>query len=225
MRKNLQYKILVAIMAASAVNWALPANVLAGYEQDGNYYVESNGEIVNSNYNLIYGDGNSFTIDGGTISGAVGAGDEDYNGVVSDGNITINGNATVTGNVFGGNSSFGDSANDNIVNISGSAVIENANLYGSNSSNNTGNTLTINGWKGNNGNGDYTVKSLNNFDSVNFDNLINLAQTTNFTVGSVYNVDAVNINSIGAGDYRSGTSKNIKLTLDNNKLDPNKITL
>ena len=441
MRKNLQYKILVAIMAASAVNWALPANVLAGYEQDGNYYVESNGEIVNSNYNLIYGDGNSFTIDGGTISGAVGAGDEDYNGVVSDGNITINdgtitsnvfggmaengivhnnhvtinngaiynvyggysqksavhnntvtindgtvsyvygaasdnvsvtenkvyikggsvnfivggfspesnagsntvdisGSAVTTGEIYGGYSENGtaehnivnisggtigsdeysrnvygghsydgnaidnivnisggsvngdvyggysenSSANNNIVNISvgsvegvvyggwslsnsdgsadnnvinisggsvsstvyggysemsgsadnnkiiisGSANIENADLYGSNYSSdygNTGNTLTINGWKGNTGNGDYTVKSLNNFDSVNFDNLINLAQTTNFTVGSVYNVDAVNINSIGAGDYRSGTSKNIKLTLDNNKLDPNKITI
>ena len=99
-------------------------------------------------------------------------------------------------------------------------------MYGRNDeASGTGNTLTIDGWKGNNGNGGYTVKSLNNFDSVNFDSLINLAQTTNFTVGSVYNVDAVNINSIGAGDYRSGTSKNIKLTLDNNKLDPNKITI
>ena len=125
MRKNLQYKILVAIMAASAVNGALPANVLSGYEQDGNYYVESNGEIVNSNYNLIYGDGNSFTIDGGTISGAVGAGDEDYNGVVSDGNITIN-DGTITSNVFGGMAENGI-VHNNHVTINNGAIY---NVYG-----------------------------------------------------------------------------------------------
>ena len=141
MRKNLQYKILVAIMAASAVNWALPANVLAGYEQDGNYYVESNGEIVNSNYNLIYGDGNSFTIDGGTISGAVGAGDEDYNGVVSDGNITIN-DGTITSNVFGGMAENGI-VHNNHVTINNGAI---SNVYGGYSQKSAvhNNTVTIN---------------------------------------------------------------------------------
>ena len=141
MRKNLQYKILVAIMAASAVNWALPANVLAGYEQDGNYYVESNGEIVNSNYNLIYGDGNSFTIDGGTISGAVGAGDEDYNGVVSDGNITIN-DGTITSNVFGGMAENGI-VHNNHVTINNGAI---CNVYGGYSQKSVvhNNTVTIN---------------------------------------------------------------------------------
>ena len=141
MRKNLQYKILVAIMAASAVNWALPANVLAGYEQDGNYYVESNGEIVNSNYNLIYGDGNSFTIDGGTISGAVGAGDEDYNGVVSDGNITIN-DGTITSNVFGGMAENGI-VHNNHVTINNGAI---HNVYGGYSQKSAvhNNTVTIN---------------------------------------------------------------------------------
>ena len=141
MRKNLQYKILVAIMAASAVNWALPANMLAGYEQDGNYYVESNGEIVNSNYNLIYGDGNSFTIDGGTISGAVGAGDEDYNGVVSDGNITIN-DGTITSNVFGGMAENGI-VHNNHVTINNGAI---SNVYGGYSQKSAvhNNTVTIN---------------------------------------------------------------------------------
>ena len=141
MRKNLQYKILVAIMAASAVNWALPANVLAGYEQDGNYYVESNGEIVNSNYNLIYGDGNSFTIDGGTISDAVGAGDEDYNGVVSYGNITIN-DGTITSNVFGGMAENGI-VHNNHVTINNGAIY---NVYGGYSQKSAvhNNTVTIN---------------------------------------------------------------------------------
>ncbi len=172
---------------------------------------------------------NTVNISGGTIgsdywSAYVYGGNSEYSNTYNN-TVNISG-GSVTGNVFGGWSTI-SSANDNEIIISGSADITKANLfgYGSNKTNATGNTLTIDGWKGNNGNGDYTVKSLNNFDSVNFDNLINLAQTTNFTVGSVYNVDAVNINSIGAGDYRSGTSKNIKLTLDNNKLDPNKITI
>ena len=365
MRKNLTYKIFAAVMALTAVNYALPVNTMAGYfDNDKNYYVESDGEIISSGtFTNVYGNGYSFTINGGTINGRVfGVGNSNYDKDASGGNVTISGNVEVTNvvcggrsisgnahhntvnisggsvvgyaggfigavyggrstggsahhntvnisngsvrsNVYGGNSSrsaynnivnisggnvtgevrggdslsgqahhnivnisggsvsdkvyggasdsvqahhnivnisggsvSGDvyggwsadgSANGNKVIISGSADIENANLYGYGGygTNATGNTLTIDGWKGNTGNGDYTVKSLNNFDSVNFDNLINLAQTTNFTVGSVYNVDAVNINSIGAGDYRSGTSKNIKLTLDNNKLDPNKITI
>ena len=155
---------------------------------------------------------NIVNIRGGSVTGYVFGGrsgsNEAHHNIVN-----ING-GTVTDDVYGGWSTSG-SAKDNQIIISGSADIEKANLYGSNKTNATGNTLTIDGWKGNNGNGDYTVKSLNNFDSVNFDNLINLAQTTNFTVtGSVNNVGVVDINSIGAGDYRSGTSKNITLTLD-----------
>ena len=390
MRKSLTYKILAAVMALSAANWAVPANVLAGEDDKGNYNVTYDGETVNGEYKNVYGNGHSFTITGGRIGYVYGVGKIGYTGDASGGNVTINGNATVTGNVnggysydgsaysntvnisgdselgqvrggysysreaydntvnisggvvkitsdvyggysqkssaysntvnisdrtigssayvyggysgsdsasgsaydntvnisgnadvtgevsggdsqsgqahhnivnisggsvtndvYGGNSFFG-SAYGNIVNISGGSVtgnvfggysevgnaydneiiisgsanIEKANLYGSFNDTDTGNTLTIDGWKGNNGNGSCTVKSLNNFKSINFDNLINLAENTNFTVtDTVNNVGNVNINSIGAGDYRSGTSKNIKLTLDNNKLDPNKITI
>ena len=47
-----------------------------------------------------------------------------------------------------------------------------ANLYGrSNLGTGTGNTLTIDGWKGNNGKGDCTVNSLNNFDIIEFKNI------------------------------------------------------
>ena len=337
MRKNLQYKILTAVMALSAANWAVPADVSAGYEENGDYYVTADGETVSDSYNGVYGNGHSFTINGGTINGDIyGVGKNGYTGIASGGNVTIsgdtvavsvfggrfsnsnanyntvniNGDAEVTLEIYGGFStdssadynyvnitngtvasvnggfSFFGTANKNTVNISsglikddvfgghsdsgtadnniviisggtilrsngspyevygglsltgtannnkiiisGSANIENAYLCGgaSNSNTVTGNTLTINGWKGNNGKGDCTVNSLNNFESINFNNLINLAENTDFTVtDTVNNVGDVNINSIGAGDYRSGTSKNIKLTLDNNKLDPNKITI
>ena len=263
MRKSLSYKILAAVIALSSANWAVPANVLAGA-----YIVKQDGEIVSGDYTSVYGNGYSFTINGGKIIGNVfgaGNGNKDYDKDASGGNVTINGNAevtgvvhggwsyygeaynntvnisggSVTGNVFGGDSysvqahhnivnisggtvtgnvyggwSTSSSANDNEIIISGSADIAYANLYGGYKDTDTGNTLTIDGWKGNNGKGDCTVNSLNNFESINFNNLINLAENTKFTVtDSVKNVGAVNINSIGAGDYKGGTQKDITRTL------------
>ena len=282
MRKNLQYKVLVAVMALTAVNYALPVNTMAGTVDDEyNYFVESDGETVSGSYKNVYGNGHSFTITGGEIHNAVyGVGNENYTGDASGGNVSIidsnllnyNGanievyggrsysdiahhntvnisgdvnissdNSKLTG-VYGGHSDYsgiahhntvnisggsvsyvygGQSdhsiAHHNTVNISGSADITYANLYGSNksNSNSTGNTLTIDGWNGNNGSGDCTVNSLNNFESINFNNLINLAQTTNFTVtASVNNVGVVDINSIGAGDYGYNYTKSVTLNID-----------
>ena len=88
-------------------------------------------------------------------------------------------------NVYGGRSGSG-SAYDNKIIISGSADIENANLYGSNKSTDTGNTLTIDGWKGNNGSGDCTVKSLNNFNIIEFKNI---KSDTGLTANSVNGMD------------------------------------
>ena len=193
MRKSLTYKILAAVLTLSAANWAVPANVLAGeVDTDGKYIVTDDGETISDSYNGVYGNGHSFTINGGTIDGDVfGVGDESYTGDASGGNVTINGNATVTGNVFGGNSSFGDSANDNTVNISGGSVtgdvyggnssfgdsandneiiisgsadIENANLYGSYSASGTGNTLTIDGWSS-------KTNTVQNFNDIAFKNI------------------------------------------------------
>ena len=267
MRKSLSYKVLLSVLALTAINYALPANTTAGAAYD-NYYVDYDGESVNGSYKNVYGNGYSFTINGGKIIGNVfgaGNGNKDYDKDAGGGNVTINGNAevtgvvhggrsyygeaynntvnisggSVTGNVFGGDSysvqahhnivnisggtvtgnvyggwSTSSSANDNEIIISGSADIAYANLYGGYKDTDTGNTLTIDGWKGNNGKGDCTVNSLNNFESINFNNLINLAENTKFTVtDSVKNVGAVNINSIGAGDYKGGTQKDITRTL------------
>ena len=267
MRKSLSYKVLLSVLALTAINYALPANTTAGAAYD-NYYVDYDGESVNGSYKNVYGNGYSFTINGGKIIGNVfgaGNGNKDYDKDASGGNVTINGNAevtgvvhggrsyygeaynntvnisggSVTGNVFGGDSysvqahhnivnisggtvtgnvyggwSTSSSANDNEIIISGSADIAYANLYGGYKDTDTGNTLTIDGWKGNNGKGDCTVNSLNNFESINFNNLINLAENTKFTVtDSVKNVGAVNINSIGAGDYKGGTQKDITRTI------------
>ena len=181
---------------------------------------------------------NTVNISGGTVKGKVYGGSSE-SGQAYDNTVNING-GSVTDNVFGGRSadssahhntvnisggtvkgnvyggwSTSSSANDNEIIISGSADIENANLYGSYSASGTGNTLTIDGWKGNTGNGVCTIKRLYNFESINFDNLINLAKTTNYTVtDSVNNVSAVNINSIGAGDYGHNDTKSVTLNID-----------
>ena len=207
------------------VNISGNANVTGDVRGGSSFSGSANGNTVNISggyvSNTVYGgdsfggsaNGNIVNISGGSVTGDV-RGGSSFSGSANGNIVNISGNANVTGEVRCG-SSFGDSANDNIVNISGSANIENANLYGSYNAHGTGNTLTIDGWKGNNGNGDYTVKSLNNFDSVNFDNLINLAKTTNFTVtDSVNNVGAVNINSIGAGDYGYNYTKSVTLNID-----------
>ena len=125
MRKSLTYKILAAVMALTAVNYALPVNTMAGTVDDDKYVVESDGEIISSgSYKNVYGNGYSFTINGGTNYGKVfGAGNDnqDYDKDACGGNVTINGNAEVTYAVFGGRSTDG-SAHHNTVNISDGSV-------------------------------------------------------------------------------------------------------
>ena len=157
---------------------------------------------------------NTINISGGSVTDYVCGGDS-YSGEAYYNTVNISG-GSVEGYVYGGQSDH-SIAHHNTVNISGSADITYANLYGSNksNSNSTGNTLTIDGWNGNNGSGDCTVNSLNNFESINFNNLINLAENTDFTVtDTVNNVGNVNINSIGAGDYGYNYTKSVTLNID-----------
>ena len=128
MRKSLTYKILAAVMALTAVNYALPVNTMAGYfDNDKNYYVESDGEIISSGtFTNVYGNGHSFTITGGRIIGDVyGVGDESYTGDASGGNVTISGGtislAGGSTDVYGGYSESGE-AHHNTVNISGGTI-------------------------------------------------------------------------------------------------------
>ena len=143
MRKSLTYKILAAVMALSAANWALPTDVSAGYVENGDYYyVTADGETISKNYTSVYGNGHSFTINGGTIDAEVfGVGNGNYDEDASGGNVTFNNssadyvyggrssNGTVSDNhvtlnnssadyVYGGYSTYGD-VNENHVTING----------------------------------------------------------------------------------------------------------
>ena len=148
MRKSLTYKILAAVMALSTANWAVPADVSAGYEKNGNYYVTDDYETIsNSNdyYNNVYGNGHSFTITGGTINDYVyGVGNGNYDEDASGGNVTINGNAEVTDTVYGGRSTDGN-AHHNTVNISGGSVDGSlVDVYGGRSASRTAHHNTVN---------------------------------------------------------------------------------
>ena len=282
MRKSSTYKILAAVMALSTVNVFVPHNMLAYDITSDNTTIST--EPINEN---IYGNGYSFTINGGTIYGEVfGAGNSliNYNEDASGGNVTINGNAEVKYAVYGGRSisreannntasisggtvnyiygggtyesnaydnivnisgkadvkrvvrggnshsgnahhntvnisggsvtndvygghSFGGSAKDNQIIIRGSANITNANLYGSYKSTDTGNTLTIDGWKGN-------TKSVQNFNDIAFKNINWNENKPVFTItaGSTDDLENTTIDTIhiaGGSDINVDESKTL----------------
>ena len=163
MRKNLQYKILTAVMVLSAANWAVPTNVLAE-----NYTVKQDGEIISGNFTTVYGNGHSFTINGGDIDtvygdtsdgnsadsnavyisgGSVGYvyGGKSESGEAHHNTVNISGDAKVTGEVHGGDSTS-DKAYNNTVNISGDAKIT-GEVYGGSSNDGEAydNTVIISG--------------------------------------------------------------------------------
>ena len=126
MRKSLTYKILLSVLALTAINYALPANTTAG-EVNDDYYVDYDGETVSGKFDNVYGNGHSFTITGGKIINVYGVGNENYTGDVSGGNVTISGNATISGDdgrayVYGGSTTNGN-AEYNTVNISDNVTI------------------------------------------------------------------------------------------------------
>lgn len=273
MRKNLQYKILAAVMTLSAVNWAVPTNVLAE-----NYTVKQDGEIISGNFTTVYGNGHSFTINGGNIDAVYGASSDKTSatnnkvyitncinisviyGGASDGNsadsnavyisggsvssvyggesesgdahhntVNISGDAKVTGTVYGGyiDLDYSGSAYDNEIIISGSADITNANLYGSNDkASGTGNTLTIDGWSD-------STKSVQNFNSINFDNINWQNGGTVLTITEGTENDLANteiyLNSIAGGSKIAvgntmtliENTNNVNLGIDKNKITVN----
>ena len=152
---------------------------------------------------------NTVNISGGSVTNNV-FGGYSGNSVAHHNIISISG-GSVTGDVYGG-FAYG-SANDNKIIISGSADIENANLYGSNKTNDTGNTLTIDGWSG-------TAQSVVGFNDIAFKNIawndeepvlrirrgnltntkiktINIAGGSNINVGDKMTLIDGNIGSIG----------------------------
>ena len=165
---------------------------------------------------------NNVIISGGEVSEVYGG--YSYNGNADSNNVVING-GKITGFVIGGYSSKGNADNNNII-ISGNADITKAYLFGSNISNsninlyesnvnnnNTGNTLTIDGWSG-------KTQSLKNFSDINFNNVNwkNGGIVLTITGGQEGNLDNtnINLNSIAGG---SSIKAGDKMTFINSTTD------
>ena len=249
MCKNLQYKVLAAVMALSAANWAVPANVLAGYEENGHCYVTADGENISKDYNTVYGNGHSFTINGGDIDAVYGASSDKASatnnkvyitdcinisvifGGASEGNsadsnaVYISGGSV--GTVYGGSLNDGEAYDNTVIISGGSADITNANLYGRNDkASGTGNTLTIDGWSG-------STKSVQNFNSINFDNINWQNGGTVLTITEGADNDLANteiyLNSIAGGSKIAvgdtmtliESTNSVNLGIDKNKITVN----
>lgn len=160
---------------------------------------------------------------------------EVYGGSSNDGeaydNTVIISGGSVSGDVYGGyiNLDYRGSAYDNEIIISGSADITNANLYGRNDkASGTGNTLTIDGWSD-------STKSVQNFNSINFDNINWQNGGTVLTITEGAENDLANteiyLNSIAGGSkiavgdtmtlIESNKSVNLGIKKDNIKVKDN----
>ena len=168
---------------------------------------------------------NNVIISGGEVSEVYGG--YSYNGNADSNNVVING-GKITGFVIGGYSSKGNADNNNII-ISGNADITKAYLFGSNISNsninlyesnvnnnNTGNTLTIDGWSG-------STQSVQNFSDINFNNVNwkngeTVLKITNGSEGDLINTN-INLNSIAGGSSIKAGDKMIFIASNTNLSD------
>ena len=221
MRKNLQYKILTAVMVLSAANWAVPANVLAGEDGNGNYIVTADGETISGSYKNVYGNGHSFTINGGDIDAVYGASSDKTSATNNKVYITNCINISV---IYGG-ASDGNSADSNAVYISGGSV---SSVYGGESESGDAHHNTVNISGG-------SVGSVHGGDSTSgkaYNNTVNISGDAKVT-GTVYggyidldysgsaydneiiisgSADITNANLYGSNDKASGTGNT--LTID-----------
>ena len=159
--------------------------------------------------------GNRVTITDGTVNNGI-YGGWGYTDATNN-RVTITG-GTVKGNVYGGCMEKGN-ASGNTVTLSGDANVEEAALYGWKLTYEKGgapaetadNDLIIDDWSG-------TVKSLHNFDAIDFEN-IDLSHETKLEVTEALNGSGaenaeIRINSLKAGDYAAGETKATAVTWD-----------
>ena len=202
--------------------------IAGGYTIHGNAYnnmVNINGGTFEKNANanasnMIAGgyteDGNAednvVNINGGTINVKV-SGGYSSNGEVCN-NIVIISGGTLTSGVYAAyNDAYETKKTDNNkIILTGSADVSEASLYGNlgridGKREITKNKLIVDGWSG-------TVKQLNNFNGIDFEN-ISLKENSNFYSNSIQLPDnfKININSVAAGDYDYTSNEKIDVTL------------
>lgn len=172
--------------------------------------------------------GNIINITGGKISGKEIGVAYSQMGNITGNELNISG-GKITGSVRLGTTVLG-AVTDNIIKISGTADLADAELIvtpflnGRNSNNN----LIIDGWSGSNGNGNYSVKKLQNFDNIEFKNIkgntglmsdtVTIMDDTQIIISSI---DVTNLGNVK--NYTFGTITLNKTITDAINDFPNKI--
>lgn len=197
-------------------NVIIEADIYGGYakSQGGG----DNDRKPTSSSNQPYGnagdaiaDENQITISGGSIKGTI------YGGYAE---------STAYGQGQEGYGNIGKAeANGNVITLQNTANLSGADLYGSNLENTVteGNALVIDGWQG-------TVKSVNNFDSIDFQNLNWKNQETVLAVGdadgsSLADTDIHLISMAGGQKIQAGEYMYIIKSDGTLNTNPDKITV
>ena len=197
------------------INAKVSDTILAGkfIDAKGKEHINSNGEA-----SLTVNEDLSNT-NASVIAGAYAAGDNAATG----GELIVNG-GTITKDLYAGYAENGDVKN-NTLTLTGSADVSSVNLFGANTNTSgatEGNKLTIDDWKG-------TVKSLNNFAAIDFNNI---AWENGSTVLTIADTDAdlsstqINLNSLkGGSTIKAGDTMTFVASADGHDLKITDVTV
>ncbi len=157
------------VVSGSTVDSYLYGSYVYGGTANNNSVV-----ISDSTVSYVYGsnvgnsgtaNNNSVVISGSTVNGYVYGSNVGSSGTTNNNSVVIS-DSTVGNNVYGGYAGKSGTANNNSVTIAGNSDLTAASLYGrDNNATGTGNKLILIDFKGKDGT-DTSVKSLNNFDSI-----------------------------------------------------------
>ena len=225
MRKSLSYKVLLSVLALSTINYASPANVLAGVDAYNNYNVTYNGETVNGKYNNVYGNEHSFTFKGEAIE-IYGSYNNSSSDTLSNINITVN-NSNVSRDVYGVYSKGNNDITNNHVTINSSKGLDIVCGASSSGGKVTNNYVTINdsevsyevcGGASTNGevSNNYVIINESTINNINKNTVVRGgASNTGDVFGNHVTINGGTLNSVQGGFSNTGNVNDNHVTISN----------
>ena len=225
MRKSLSYKVLLSVLALSTINYASPANVLAGVDAYNNYNVTYNGETVNGKYNNVYGNEHSFTFKGEAIE-IYGSYNNSSSDTLSNINITVN-NSNVSRDVYGVYSKGNNDITNNHVTINSSKGLDIVCGASSSGGKVTNNYVTINdsevsyevcGGASTNGevSNNYVIINESTINNINKNTVVRGgASNTGDVFGNHVTINGGTLNSVQGGFSHEGNVNDNHVTINN----------
>ena len=185
----------------------------------------TNNSVYGGRTNVGNANDNIVNISGGTITGDIYGGDSLFGN--ANNNVINISSGTINGMIYGGYAAGGIAVN-NKINVSGSTNIENADIFGGigsntlntmnlskNNNTTTGNTLTLDGWSG-------KVNSINNFETLNFNNIewdtdnpVLTVKNENGATSDLSNTSIGTVSFAGGSYIKAGESMTLIANSDN----------